>query len=173
MCVIIETNNTQDQEVKMLRKFFPALLVLLTAACSVATSSGERLEFNIVPTLKLAVTNNCYRSIIYVRTPRGAEVAVPYGNTVTVSIREYNPSNNNRNTVVTARGVGTDGLYLGYAEKSVYLPSGTSNDSWPISYLRDGERSCRAPGRYGLSEAMQDALLAANSISETFRDALD
>lgn len=157
----------------MLRKFFPALLVLLTAACSVATSSGERLEFNIVPTLKLAVTNNCYRSVVYVRTPQGAEVAVPYGNVVTVSIRQYNPSNDNRNMVVTARGVGTDGLYLGSAERSVYLQSGTRYEAWSISYLRDGERSCRAPGRYGLSEAMQDVLLAANSISETFRDALE
>jgi hypothetical protein len=173
MCVIIETNNTHRLGGLMLKKFFPVLLILLATACSVATSSGERLEFNIVPTLKLAVTNNCYRSTVYVRTPQGAEVAVPYGNVVTVSIREYNPSNNNRNTVVTARGVGTDGLYLGSARKSVYLASGTSHDEWTISYLQDGERSCRAPGRYGLSEAVHDVLLAANEISDAIRDAVE
>ena len=124
----------------MYNKFFLGAALMILSACAGA-GRGLGIDFNLIPTHRLDVTNSCYGTTLLVRTPDGEETPIRYGNVATVTIRNFNGGRMD----VTARGVGEDGLYVGTTSKTVRLQSGTTHDDWNITSLRGGQRSCRAP----------------------------
>lgn len=129
----------------MMKKFFLVALIafvaLATSGCA-GTISSHR--FSMFPTVYVEVVNNCFASTVHVKSPGGGEVAIRYGSSTTVILERH--LGNESQMVLTARGIGDDGTYLGSSARPFSTGyRGGRQDYWLIQSLQGGARSCNPP----------------------------
>ncbi len=128
-----------------MKKLFALALVAIAASGCGGTLSSYR--FNAFPTVYVEVVNSCFASTVFIKSPGGKEMPVRYGESST-AILERNFGSRDSQVVLTARGIGNDGTYLGSSSRTFYTGySGGRQDSWQITYLQGGVRSCSPPRR--------------------------
>lgn len=126
----------------MKRLFVLALAAVAASACGVRAVGGRAYSFNFFPTVDVVVVNNCAASTIYVKPPRGNEVAIRFGDVATISLERY--LGNDPQMILVARGVGYEGSYLGSVVRTFTTGTNGRRESfWTVDYLRGGIRSCR------------------------------
>ncbi|MBI1974547.1 MAG: hypothetical protein HYS51_01700 [Candidatus Zambryskibacteria bacterium] len=119
------------------------LVVLMTSGCAARMAGGRSYNFNFFPTVDVVVTNDCVNSTIYVKSPRENETAITYGNTATLILQRY--PGDDYSLLLSARGVGIDGAYLGSDSRHFYVgQNGRREEAWHVQYLQGGQRSCYA-----------------------------
>lgn len=125
-----------------MKKIF--LVALITFATSGCTGTISSFRFSMFPTVYVEVVNNCFASTIYVKSPGGGEMAIRYGGSATVVLERY--LGNESQVVLTVRGIGDDGVYLGSSARTFYTGySGGRQDHWLVLSLQGGARSCSPP----------------------------
>lgn len=130
-------------------------LVVVLVALAVAVSGCASVQpIQLVPTVFVNVVNNCQDSVVHLTLPYGDTVKIPYRGVAKVSLRSYSHlagigRSYGNSLMMTARGFGLDGVYLGSASRS-FSPgySGRAPDrDWLIYNLQGGERSCQTTSR--------------------------
>lgn len=130
-----------------MKKLFLIVLAVLTA--SGCAARGFRLEW--FPTIYVNVVNNCKDSVLLVALPYGGEVKIPYTGIERIKLQSYRhlagvqTSSYSTSLMLTARGFGRDGVFLGSASQT-FNPgqSGRTHDrDWRVYNLQGGERPCR------------------------------
>ena len=130
-----------------MKKLF--VLALIVAATAVSGCAGHRIEW--FPTVYVNVVNNCKSSVLLVTLPYGGEVQIPYGGLMKIKLQSYSHlsavsgSVRSNSLMLTARGFGSDGAFLGSASQQFNTgQSGRTYDrDWLVNNLQGGVRSCR------------------------------